>query len=474
MKIKIPEIKNKERIIWVSILILLVLVNIKIPFIGESVSAREKKNDDKYFNLFAGVYEIIRTRYVDSEKAVPDKLFYGAINGMLKALDDPHTAFLDTKRYEDLKTETTGSFGGLGIYLGKRDEWLTVLYPIEGTPAWNVGVKPGDIISEIEKQSTRDMSIEEAVSILRGTPGTTVNITILRKTEDKPLNFKIKREKIEIHSTASDLIKDSSIGYIKIKTFSATTARDLEAEISKLKTKNISALIIDLRYNPGGLLDIVCDTVDFFLTEGKIVYTKGRDGQILYEKNATPDILVPLTVPMIVLVNNYSASASEIFAGAMQDSGRALLLGEKTFGKFSVQEICQIDPGEGTAFRFTTAKYYTPKGRSLHEEGLMPDIEVKEQTFSEYETGMLLKLRRGKYIENFVSRYPEADAGEKHLKTFIEELTANNIDVREDTLRLFIKNERNRNKMPDAYDLEDDLQLREAVHLLKAYSILKK
>ncbi|MFC1504464.1 S41 family peptidase [Spirochaetota bacterium] len=468
--------RNIERFVWVLLLSLVFFINIKLPTLKERAVAAPYKNVEKYYEFFTSVFEYISRKYVDKEKATPDRLIYGAIKGMLSSLEDPHTAFLDEKRYRDLKTETSGSFGGLGIYIGKRDEWLTVIYPIEGTPAWEVGIKPGDIISEIEKESTKDMTIEDAVSILRGKPGTTVNVTVVREGEEKPLRFKIVRDDIKIKSVKSGIIEDSNIGYIKIRNFSATTPGEVKDAIVDIKKKKMTSLIVDLRYNPGGLLDVVCTVADFFIDDGLIVYTKGRDSGFDSEYRASKELLIPKYIPIVVLINNYSASASEILAGALQDTKRAILLGEKTFGKFSVQQVQQIDPTEGTAFRITTAYYYTPNGRSLHEEGIAPDVLVKSQGFTSYENKMISKLLKGKYLSEYVKKYPDVKSDEKHLSTLIEEIEAHDIDVRKDVLEMFLTRERNRKKMPPLYDMTapDAIQLKEAINLLKGYKIFKQ
>jgi carboxyl-terminal processing protease len=322
--------------------------------------------------LFTDVLAIIQNQYVDETE--PREVIYGAIRGMLKALD-PHSAFLDPESYREMQVETSGSFGGLGIEITIKDDQLTVVAPIEGTPAHRAGIQPGDKIVKIEGLATKDMTLVDAVKKMRGPKGTKVNITILREGAKELQELTVTREIIQVQSVRSQEI-EPGLGYVRIRQFQERTSRDLESAIEKLeKTGRFAGLIVDLRNNPGGLLSSAVEVSEKFLGDGKlVVYTEGRvrNQNMRFVAHARHAIT---EVPLVVLVNQGSASASEIVAGAVQDHGRGVVLGTQTFGKGSVQTIISLPDGSG--LRLTTAKYFTPKGRSIHGKGISPDIVVE-------------------------------------------------------------------------------------------------
>jgi carboxyl-terminal processing protease len=322
--------------------------------------------------LFTDVLAIIQNQYVDETE--PREVIYGAVRGMLRALD-PHSSFMDPESYREMQVETSGSFGGLGIEITIRDDQLTVVAPIEGTPAWRAGIQPGDRIVRIEGLPTKDMSLPEAVKRMRGPKGTKVTITVAREGLKEPLDVTLTREVIQVQSVRTQEI-EPGIGYIRVRQFQERTAQDLVGAIEKFeKTGRLGGLILDLRNNPGGLLSAAVEVAEEFLGDGKlIVYTEGRVRNqnmrfTAHAKKAVTD------VPLVVLVNQGSASASEIVAGAIQDHGRGVVLGQQTFGKGSVQTIIPLADGSG--LRLTTARYFTPKGRSIHGKGITPDIIIE-------------------------------------------------------------------------------------------------
>jgi len=326
----------------------------------------------EHLKLFTDVLAIIQNQYVDETE--PREVIYGAVRGMLRALD-PHSSFLDPESYREMQVETSGAFGGLGIEITVRDDQLTVVAPIEGTPAWRAGVQPGDKIIKIEGIATKDMSLTDAVKRMRGPKGTKVTITILRADHKELLDVSVTREIIQVQSVKIQEI-EPGLGYLRIRQFQERTARDLEAGIEKLeKSGRLAGLVLDLRNNPGGLLSSAVEVSEKFLGDGKlVVYTEGRVRNqnmrfVAHAKHAVTDL------PLVVLVNHGSASASEIVAGAIQDHGRGVVLGQPTFGKGSVQTIIPLPDGSG--LRLTTAKYFTPKGRSIHGKGIEPDILVE-------------------------------------------------------------------------------------------------
>lgn len=322
--------------------------------------------------LFTDVLAIIQNQYVDETQ--PREVIYGAVRGMLRALD-PHSSFMDPESYREMQVETSGSFGGLGIEITIRDDQLTVVAPIEGTPAWRAGIQPGDRIVRIEGLPTKDMSLPDAVKRMRGPKGTKVTITISREGAKEPFDVSLTREVIQVQSVRSQEL-EPGIGYIRIRQFQERTAPDLVSGVEKFeKTGRLSGLIVDLRNNPGGLLSAAVEVSEEFLGDGKlIVYTEGRvrNQNMRFTAHARKAVT---EVPLVVLVNQGSASASEIVAGAIQDHGRGVVLGQQTFGKGSVQTIIPLADGSG--LRLTTARYFTPKGRSIHGKGIMPDIVIE-------------------------------------------------------------------------------------------------
>ncbi|MDD5310763.1 MAG: S41 family peptidase [Candidatus Omnitrophica bacterium] len=349
------------------------------PVAGKSqtapaVKAAPEKEEDIYkqLELFSDTLSIVRSEYVDDVKT--KTLIYGALKGMVQSLDK-FSEFMDPESYAEMKVETEGEFGGIGIEIAIKDDLLTVIAPIDDTPAFKAGVKAGDRIVKIDKDITRGITLVEAVKKLRGKPGTPVTITVLRESESKVLDFSITRDTIKVKSIKNPRILEDKIGYIKLSIFQERSARDLEDALVELEKQGMDSLILDLRNDPGGLLNVAAEVSGKFLPAGEmIVYTKGRNDKQEMEfraKNKKPRT----DYPMVVLVDQGSASGSEIVAGALQDHRRAVLVGMKTFGKGSVQTVIPLS--DGSAIRLTTSKYYTPNGRSIHGQGIIPDIVVE-------------------------------------------------------------------------------------------------
>ncbi|MBW1855376.1 MAG: S41 family peptidase, partial [Deltaproteobacteria bacterium] len=321
--------------------------------------------------IFTEVLRQVEDNYVEPQDA--HKLIYGAIKGMVQSLD-PHSSFMTKEEHQDLLIDTKGSFFGIGIEITIRDNILTVVSPIEDTPADKAGLKAGDKIIKIDDKSTNDMTLIDAVKYIRGQKGTKVKLTISREGIDKPLGFNITRDEIPLRSVRSHLL-DNNIGYVRISSFRGKTVDDLGDALDKLeKGRELKGLILDLRNNPGGLLTQAIKVSDQFLDSGLIVSTKGRNQDQNIEVSAHKN-KKERRYPIVVLVNSGSASAAEIVAGALQDNKRALILGTRTFGKGSVQTILPLSDGSG--LRLTTARYYTPSGRSIQLSGISPDIEVE-------------------------------------------------------------------------------------------------
>jgi carboxyl-terminal processing protease len=353
---------------------------------------------------FAEVFGKIKSDYV--EPIEDKKLISGAINGMLSSLD-PHSAYLDADAFKDLQAGTQGEFGGLGIEVGMEDGFVKVVSPIEDTPAYKAGIKSGDLIIKLDETQVKGMSLNDAVKVMRGKPGTPIVLTVLRKGEGKALTFKIVRDIIKTKSVKSKLA-EPGYAYVRITQFQEHTGEDLAKALKALRAENkepFKGLVLDLRNNPGGLLNAAVGVSAAFLPRNElVVYTDGRTGDAKMRLSATPedylrggngdDYLRNLpaelkTVPMAVLVNGGSASASEIVAGALQDHKRGIVMGTQSFGKGSVQTILPMN--NGTAIKLTTARYYTPGGRSIQAKGIEPDIIVEEGTLSVSDPGFSLR-----------------------------------------------------------------------------------
>ena len=319
------------------------------------------------------VFDKIKQNYVED---VEDKaLLDNAIRGMLSGLD-PHSTYLDAKAFEELRVGTTGEFGGLGIVVGMEDGFVKVISPIDDTPAQRAGVKAGDLIIRLDEKPVKGMSLDDADKIMRGKPGTNIDLTIVREGQDQPLKFTITRDRIRVKSVKSRML-EAGYGYVRVSQFQERTGKDLLNAITELKKENkdnLKGLVLDLRNNPGGLLDAAVIVSDTFLDRGTIVSVRGRTEDNKLSQAATPGDILKGS-PIVVLVNEGSASASEIVAGALQDNKRAVIMGQKTFGKGSVQTVIPL--GNNSALKLTTARYYTPSGRSIQAEGIAPDIRLE-------------------------------------------------------------------------------------------------
>jgi carboxyl-terminal processing protease len=422
----------KKRIVAVWLLIFIVAST--GIFIGRwsvtSVSAEGEGYEE--LRTFTEVMSMVKKYYVEEVKT--KDLVYGAIKGMLNSLD-PHSSFMTPESYKEMQVDTKGEFGGLGIQIGLKDSMLTVIAPIEDTPAYRAGIKAGDKILKINNESTKDMSLQDAVTKMRGAPKTSVTLSIFREDWKDTKDFTIIRDIIKIKSVKSKVLEDN-IGYVKLSQFQEQTSDDLAAALKQLNASKVTSLILDLRNDPGGLLNSAIDVTGQFLPKGKlVVYTKTRSGEKSEFLTSGDTVFTP---PMIVLVNQGSASASEIVAGALKDWNRAVILGTQTFGKGSVQTVIPLSGGAG--LRLTTAKYYTPKGTSIQNTGITPDIIVK------------LEAKNG-VKEHRVIREKDLEG---HLKNEQKDV----VPAEEEMAPLEV-------------DEKDDAQLQRAVDILKTWDVLK-
>ncbi|MBN1614733.1 MAG: S41 family peptidase [Deltaproteobacteria bacterium] len=426
---------SKKRSLW--LLLLAAMIVLAGPQRDSRVSALDK-DAYKSLKVFTEVLDIVEKNYV--EEVEKKTLVQGAINGMMKSLD-PHSAFMTPDMLKELEVETRGSFGGIGIEITIQKDILTVVSPIEDTPAFEAGIKAGDQILKIDGKSTKDITIMEAVNKLRGPKDTKVTVTIMRENLPNPKDFIITRSIIKIRSIKSK-IYEKNIGYIRIVSFQERTMDDLKKALRDLeeKAKPLKGIVLDMRNNPGGLYSQSVEVSDAFLKEGTIVSTKGRIKNMDRTDTAKNDG-DEIACPIVVLVNEGTASAAEIVSGALQDNGRALVVGVHTFGKASVQTVIPLE--DGAALKLTTAKYYTPSGRSIQAEGIIPDIVVKFVKPAELTAEAEDRLR------------------EEDLKGHIKPAKEENRRAEE-----VLKKEQD--------DLMQDNQLKSAIDILKSWDIFKK
>ncbi|MDX1764754.1 MAG: S41 family peptidase [bacterium] len=438
---------KRKSLFFTGVLFLLIVV-----VVGVSREQRVQATAETYdqLNIFSEVLHLVQQNYV--EDVDTKKMIYGAVKGMLDALD-PHSTFMEPDTYKELQVDTRGKFGGIGIQIALRDKQLTIIAPIEDTPGDKAGLKAGDVIVKVDKQWTKEMSLMDAVKLMRGEPGTEVTLTIMRKGFKKPREFVITRAIIKVKSVKYKVL-DEEIGYIRLSQFQQGSSKELENALKKLRKEDqISSIILDMRNNPGGLLDEAVEITGKFLPKGTlVVYTKGRT-QDRSDYKVTGDYDIP-RVPMVVLVNGGSASASEIVSGALQDWGRAIVMGTQTFGKGSVQTVVPLSDGSG--LRLTTAKYYTPRDKSIQNVGISPDIVVEER----------LLVKNG---DSPAHQLKEAD-----LKNHLD-----NPEVDEEN-GLIAPNGSEPHEMdangdqPEESPESQDYQLQEAVSLLKAWKIFEE
>ncbi|MBF0456816.1 MAG: S41 family peptidase [Nitrospirae bacterium] len=398
-----------------------------------SVSAESDTYQE--LKLFTEVISIIKSNYVEEVKS--KDLIYGALKGMLNSLD-PHSSFMTPDLFKEMKVDTKGEFGGVGIQIGKKGIAITVIAPIEDTPAYMAGIKAGDIIVKINGETTEKMTLYDAVSKMRGAKGSKVTVTIMRTDWKDTKDFTLVRDTIKVKSVKFKVLNDD-VGYVKISQFQEKTVADLEKALAALKEKKVTSLLLDLRNDPGGLLQGAVGVSEQFLPPNKlVVYIKDRSGdkkEFFTEGDGKYEKL-----PMVVMVNEGSASASEIVAGAMKDWNRAIVLGTTTFGKGSVQSVLPLSDGSG--LRLTTARYYTPKGTSIQNTGITPDIVVKQKADKAKEHGTVMREKDLKgHLEN------EQAEGQEN-----EETEAAPIEVEE----------------------KDDVQLQRAIDILKTWDVMKK
>ena len=417
-------------------------------FAGNEKSAAASSLPLEDLRAFTEVFGRVKSDYVES---VEDKeLLEHAIKGMLSGLD-PHSSYLNAEEFKEMRIGTDGKFGGLGIEVSMENGFVKVISPIDDTPAERAGIQAGDVIVRLDDTPVKGMTLNEAVKIMRGKPGTDILLTVVREGAEGPLKITITRDIIRIKSVRGKTL-DPGYGYIRISQFQSATGTSMRKQLSELKKENggeLKGLVLDLRNNPGGVLNASVSVADAFVSKGKIVYTEGRVKDSLLTFNASPNDLLK-GAPIVVLVNGGSASASEIVAGALQDHHRAIIMGTKTFGKGSVQTIMPMN--NGAALKITTARYFTPSGRSIQAEGIEPDIEVEQLELSKKGDASAERLR-------------EAD-----LRDHLENGNGENADkaAKDD------KSGKKEGEDDEKGSTKEDYQLNEALNLLKGVNIVRQ
>ena len=443
---------------------------VSVPEVGAQSASTNSDDGRRYSQLLQNIYQFILQNYVD--EVDPALLYEGAMKGMFGVLGDPHSVFLDEPMLSDLMRETDGTYAGVGLYISKPSQeqgagegeptYVEVVSPIEDTPAWQAGVLPGDLIIKIDGLSTAELSVDEASARIRGPEGTKVVLS-LRRGRSYEFDLELARARIEIPAIKMGIIEreGTRIAYLRIIEWMPQTVDRVKEALGEIRRAGAGYLIVDVRSNPGGLLSSVVDVSDLFMDAGVIVSTKGRNPQENFEYKADKALDLPQDVPMIVLVNQGSASASEIFAGAMKDTRRALLLGEKTYGKGSVQ---QVFPLSTTGFKLTMARYYTPSGVNIDKSGIEPDISVPDIKFTDAQLESLEKLYESALVRKFAEANPGASVQERKART--EAILKMGFDLPFEFVDRLLRDELDRTKTAPIYDLEFDAQLNKAIETI--------
>jgi carboxyl-terminal processing protease len=459
------NVKNHPRLAWIAVTVFFCAA-VFVASVPRAEAQGQPSDAEvrRYTAYIQSVFEFVQNHFVDTVDA--QKLYEGAMNGMLSALDDPYSVFLAEKDMSDLNQNVIqGNYGGVGLYISKPFEYVEVAAPIEYTPGWRAGLQPGDLIIEIEGESTVDLSMDDVLARLKGPVGESVGILVRR---GKFLEFPVTltRAVIEVPTVKQAIIDNGNggtIGYLKLLTFSSMTADRAREAIQSFQKAGYTSLVLDLRNNYGGLLNSAVEVCELFFNSGNVVSVKSRIPGQSRNYNAHATALVPQNMPVVVLVNRGSASASEIVAGALKDRGRAFLVGEKSFGKGSVQQVYPLDR-TGAGFKLTTARYYTPSDVNIDKVGIPPDREVLFPEFSAEESENLSALIKARAIPRFVEEHP--DAGKEETAAFSTRIQAE-YALQPLLVDRLIRDEQNRTVISPVYDLEYDVQLQEAVKVLR-------
>ncbi len=462
-----PMNRRTERLLWVGVSTFLVACVLGL-LLSPTVLAESPSDDsESLIESFEQVFRYVEENFVDEKD--PQQLMQGAVKGLFESLDDPHSSYLSPSEMEGLSDITSGQFGGVGMYISQGRErdgegpFIEVVEPIPDTPAFRGGVRVGDEIISVEGESTEGLTTEDVANRLRGPRGTEVTFTVRRGTES--IEFTLEREEVEVPTVRDAMIEDE-IGFMRVSSFTPFTAERMREAVASFEAEGYSGLVMDLRGNTGGLLRAAIDAANLFMDEGLIVGTTSRiehEDQEHYADSGST--VVPSDIPVVVLVNGASASGAEILAGALQDSGRAVVVGENTFGKGSVQQVHRTGAIEG-GFRLTLSRYYTPDGTYIDKDGIVPDHEEEEPRLSTEEENERADLMGSGRIDDFLDRH-DGDPGEEALDEFVSEL-GEEYELGESWMRRIVREERlRRQNVAPVYDLDWDTVLQKAVQLIR-------
>jgi carboxyl-terminal processing protease len=461
-----PRKRRVERFAWLSVTIFLLTAVVLVAFSPRALA--QNRNDEKRVLLesFQDIFDFVQKNYVDEGKVESRALVEGALKGLFDALGDPYSAYLTGEDLRALEDTTTGEFIGIGVVISKSEgaSGAEVVSPIEGTPAYRAGLTAGDLIVKIGEEDVRELSLNDVVNRIRGPKGTPVSLTVQRG-KDLVFDVTVERDAVEV-PTVKRAMMSGDVGYLRITTFTPRTARLVEEAIRFFDQSSYCALVVDVRSNGGGRLDSVIDIADYFLDTGPIVSTRGRSRAESYTYSAREaNTIVKRDLPVAVLIDGGSASASEILAGALKDTKRAVVVGQKSFGKGTVQQVRTFGEFE---FKLTMSKYYTPAGVSIDGTGIQPDVEVAEEKFTEAEQESYNRLIREGRIRDFVDGIgASAPPEEPAVAAFMAQLRKDGFDIREPLLRKLVRDQANRtNPNPPVFDLEYDRALQKAVEVL--------
>ncbi len=463
---------NRERIIWAAITVVLLAALAVFVFSPRLIAATPEEETQQYLRDLGMVFRYVRDTYVDADKATPKILVEGALKGMLEALKDPYSEYLVADDTSQLDDTTLGKYSGVGLIISKVDSGAEVVSPIEGSPAYKAGINAGDVVTKVDGEAMAEYNINDIMKKIRGETGSQVTLTVLRG-EAVTFDVTVKRELLEVPAVKYAMI-GNDIGYLRIIQFTSLAPDRVRDALNALKARGYKSLIVDLRGNPGGTLQGAIDIANYFISSGLIVGTHSdRSEDENHTFMADPKyVLVDAKIPITVLVDKGSASASEILAGALKDSGRAVIFGSTSYGKGSVQDVRRL-ADTGGEFKITVARYYTPSGEYIDKKGVVPNRVVEEPKLTPEEEKGLTDLLNGKYIQEFIKATPQPT--DAQLNGFIAELHKKSITLDDRYLKRLVRQEVNRtNNNPPIYDLDFDIVLQAAVKALRAGEIQAK